>query len=248
MFDDDLPIAGSYTDSGNLRFPVEETPLNVAQAALFGQWANENAREYFDGEHNTLKENQIQELVDVDIPIREYWDYREGLAEQETLEEKFDYIAGLDLPVAKKNILINNVVDRDEKVDLSNYDDFANFEEFDFAIKNPTKYAVAKASGGYASYKKHMDELKKIEADKNANGKSISGSRKKKVLSYINSIDADYGEKLIIYKHEYPADDTYNREIIEYLNNRNDISYEEMMIILQELGFIVSADGRVSWD
>ena len=35
MFDDDFPIAGSYTDSGNLRFPVEDTAANRVQAALF---------------------------------------------------------------------------------------------------------------------------------------------------------------------------------------------------------------------
>lgn len=50
MFDDDRPIAGSYTDSGNLRFSVEDTVGNRVQAALFGQYANENARAYFDGE------------------------------------------------------------------------------------------------------------------------------------------------------------------------------------------------------
>jgi hypothetical protein len=39
----------------------------------------------------------------------------------------------------------------------------------------------------------------------------------------------------------------HNIEIIEYLNNRDDISYDEMVAILLDLGFKVSADGMVRW-
>lgn len=282
MFDEDLPIAGSYTDSGNLRYPVEDTPLNRAQAAIFGQYASSNARDYFDNERQSLKKNQIQELVDVDIPIREYWDYREGLNDQETLADKFDYIAGLDLPIDKKNILINNVVDRKEAVDLTDYDDYANYEEFDFAVKNPEKYDFLQSVGvsvaeyqsfdddtkdaynwayenpdkytlsravtdDVAVYRQYTKALNDIKADKNAEGKSISGSRKAKVIDYLNGMDADYYTKIILFKMEYNADDTYNREIIEYLNSRNDISFEEEVTILKELGFTVTADGTVRW-
>ena len=67
------------------------------------------------------------------------------------------------------------------------------------------------------------------------------------MLNYLNNLDADYYTKIILFKMEYNADDTYNREIIEYLNGRNDISFEEEVIILQELGFTVTADGTVRW-
>ena len=96
-------------------------------------------------------------------------------------------------------------------------------------------------------YRKYASELYDIKADKDENGKSISGSRKEKVLDYINNLDADYGEKIILFKNEYNADDTYNYEIIDYLNSREDISYEEMATILKELGFTVHSDGRVTW-
>lgn len=239
MFSDDHPVSGSYTASGNLRFPVEDTPLNRVQAALFGQYASENAREYFDNDYAPLKEKQIQEYIDVDIPIKDYWEYREGLKKQETLEDKFDYIAGLDLPVEKKNILINNVVDRKDEVDLEGYEDFSSLEEFDFATEYPDKYAVAKAVGGYSSYKQYASDLYGIKADKDANGKTITGSRKEKVIQYINGLNADYETKIILYKSEYPSDDTYNADIINYVNNRADLTYEERVAILTELGFRV---------
>lgn len=280
MFDEDLPVTGSYTDSGNLRFPVEDTMLNRAQAAIFGQWSSANARNYFDNERQPLKEKQIQEFAELDIPIADYWEYREGLKDKETVEEKFDYIAGLDLPVSKKNIMINNVVDRDEKVDLINYDDFGSYEEFDFAANNRKKYdwlqannvqykeynkndvsreaynwayenqegyTVSRAVSDVVTYRQITGSLNDIKADKDKNGKSISGSRKEKVASYINGLDLDYGAKLILFKTEYPSEDRYNTEIIDYLNNRQDISEEDMRTILTKLKFTVDAEGNIYW-
>jgi hypothetical protein len=282
MFSEEHPVAGSYTNSGNLRFPIEDTPANRVRSAVFGQYASENARDYFDNERQPLKEKQIAEFAELDIPIKDYWKYREGLKEQDTIDEKFDYIAGLDLPVEKKNIMINNIVDRKEAVDLSNYDDFSDYEEFDFATKNaekyeylqsinvsykeynkseesreaynwafeyPEKYYVAKAvTDDLVTYRKYASELYEIKADKDENGKTINGSRKEKVINYINGLDADYGAKLILLKKEYTSDNDYNNEIIEYLNSRNDISYEEEVIILRELGFTVDSDGTIYWD
>ena len=125
---------------------------------------------------------------------------------------------------------------------------WGNKEEYDYAYENPEKFAIAKSVGGYQAYKTYSGELYDIKADKDASGKSISGSRKNKVIDYINSLDADYGEKLILFKSEYNADDTYNTEIVEYLNSRDDLSYEDRIAILKELGFTVTADGRATRD
>ena len=119
---------------------------------------------------------------------------------------------------------------------------------YTWAYENPEKMSLAKAvAGGVVKYRQYASDLYDIKADKDIAGKSISGSRKNKVAEYINNLDADYGEKIILFKSEYTADDTYNLEIIEYLNSREDISYEEMEAILKELGFTVHADGRVTW-
>ena len=247
MFDKDLPVAGSYTESGNLRFPVEPTPENILQALLFGQWANKNAREYFDGEHKPLKENQIQEYKELDLPIAEYWKIREDMAKIPLNDDKVDYIDTLDLPLSKKNILVNNVLDRDEKVDMAGYGNYSSFEEFDFAVKNPDKYPMTKAVGGYEAYKKYSEELYEIKADKDEAGNSIRGTRKTKVIEYIEGMDADYGTKILLYKKEYPSDDSYNYDIIDYLNEREDISYAEMKTILESLDFTVDDEGNVGW-
>ncbi len=287
MFDKDLPIAGSYTDSGNLRFPVEKTPGNVLQAAVFGQYANKNAQSYFDEGYEPLKEKQIQEFKDVGIPIADYWKYIEGLSGLKTLNEKGDYIGSLDLPTEKKNILINNIADRKTPIDMSDYDKFPDFEVFDFAKKNPELYKVLQKEGisvreykekhekntfmrtddfswaannpekytlsravtdSVTSYREITSGLYDIRADKDKYGKSISGSAKRKKKEYIWSLDIDDGAKYILFRNEYKSDDTYNGAIINYLNGRNDISYEDKKTILTELDFKIDDKGRITWD
>ena len=130
---------------------------------------------------------------------------------------------------------------------ISPSDYWSKKEEYDYAYENPEKYAMTKALGGFDTYKTYTSALNDIKADKDESGKSINGSRKEKVLNYVNGLNADYGEKILLFKSEYPADDTYNYDIIEYLNNKEDISYSDMEIILKELGFTVDADGTISW-
>ena len=124
---------------------------------------------------------------------------------------------------------------------------WGNKEEYDFAYEKPEKYAVAKSVGGYEAYKGYSSELYDIKGeDMDGDGRSDTGTRKENVIDWLNELDADYYTKIILFKSEYNADDTYNYEIIDYLNSREDISYEEMETILKELGFEVS-NGNISW-
>lgn len=280
MFSEDNPVAGSYTTSGNLRFAVEDNAVNRIQAALFGQWASENAQKYIEEGRQPLKQKQIDEFAQLGLSMQDYWTYRDGLKDKKTVADKFDYISNLNVTDEQKNIMINNLLNRKEEVDMSEYENYSSYEEFDFATnnpekyeffknnnisyadysasdeskeaynwayKNPEKYVVSKAVGDVVQYKQYTRELNNIVADKDSEGNSISGSRKAKVISYLNNMDIDYGARMILYKSEYPSDDTYNVELIEYLDNRSDISYEEMITILTELGFVVDENGTVRW-
>ena len=283
MFSDDHPVAGSYTASGNLRFPVEDTFGNRVQAAMFGQYANENARDYFDNNRSALKPNQIEEYMDLDIPIRDYWDIQDGLKGLDKIGDQVDYIDSLDLPIDKKNLLINNRADRKTPIDMTGYDEFDDFEEFDWATKNPEKYdffteigisykdyqnadeetredynwayqypqyyTLSKAvTNDILEYRKYYKGMTSLKADKDANGKSISGSKKSKVMDYIFSLDIDDGAKLVLLKSQYESIDEYNEQIFEYIRDKNDLTFEEKLSILKTLGFGVSDDGTVTWD
>ena len=283
MFDDDLPVSGSYTDSGKLRFPVEDTIGNKIQAALFGQYSSENARYYFDNDIAPLGKKQIKEYQYVDIPIKDYWEYREGISNKETTGEKLEYISSLDLPINKKNVLANNAANRKNWFSMADWDKYSGLEEFDFARENPEKYEFLKENGisvekynkfdedtkaayswayenpakytmskavtdDVVEYREYASALNNIRAAKDANGNAISGSAKDKKLAYINGLNIDYGAKLILYKSQYKNDDTYNYEIVEYLNSIDSFTYEDRVAVLKELGFTVLDNGTVQWD
>ena len=378
MFSDEHPVAGSYTDKGDLRFPVDDTLVNRVQAGLFGQYASKNARKYFDNNLAPLNEKQVQEYATLGLSYDEYWAYRddmsaiskradvEGASDEDVVKSKYINSIGSELSdiQKEKERILNDAnmtaEEKEEKVgelekqfaDLvkeryNSYNhvsldgDYAKIGsyyyqwytpedgdpywrkltdsqvtkytltknagnahyvtngsvhyrrdqdgewtkisdkqlerqkevtqalgitpeeywsktdisfmpmpegEYEYAFDHPDNYAVAKAVGGYDAYTGYSKDLYNIKADKDKNGKSISGSRKEKVIDYINGLDADYGEKIILFKSEYPSDDTYNYEIIDYLNSRDDISYSEMETILKELGFNVSSDGHITWD
>lgn len=120
-------------------------------------------------------------------------------------------------------------------------------EEYDYAYENPAKYTLATTIADYETYKGYTSDLYDLKADKDEDGKSISGSRKEKVIEYVNNLDIDYGQRLLLFKSEYNADDTYNQDIIDYLNEREDVSYEQMKTILIELGFEVDGNGNIYW-
>ena len=82
-----------------------------------------------------------------------------------------------------------------------------------------------------------------FESDKDKNGKTISGSKKEKVINYINSMNLSIPEKAILIKmNNYNLED-YNKEIINYINSK-ELSSNEKIEILKELGFTIK-DGRV---
>lgn len=258
MYSDEFPLPGSYTANGKLRFPVAEDFGTKLKSAIFGQWASENAQQYIEEGRSPLSDKQTQELADTGMTIQEYWKYRDGLSAlnkrsetgQASLNEKGDYIASLDLTVEQKNILINNIAQRETPIDMTDYDKYPNFEAFDFGSQNPGKYALAQAVGGYDSYMGYRDALGDIKADYDEKGKVIPDSKKQKVVDYINGLDAEYGEKIILYVSAYPSKEsrsTYGAEIVDYLSGREDISYEDMVAILTELGYTVR-DGWVTWD
>ena len=349
MYDEDLPVAGSYTDGGNLRFTADKDLAGKIKAGLFGQYSSSEAQAYIDSGYQTIHKNSVQELVDLDMTSSEYRKYRKGLtAAKKTKDENgyikyvddnnnvywydkenktlynsdyeisnvsvtslekasstaqaFEYITNLNVSDEQKEIMFNNVVDISntdqygnvkytnkelnrqgkevtktywydedndvlynsdyeevdsskvatmtraaDKVELDNYRDFDSYEEFDFAFKNPEEYKVAKTiTDDFAEYKRFINDINDIEADKKANGTTVSGSRKKKIVSYVNSLDLTIPQKAILIRQVYSSFNDYNRQIIEYINSL-DIEYEEKMSILKSLNMKVSSSGYVSW-
>ena len=60
-------------------------------------------------------------------------------------------------------------------------------------------------------------------------------------------MNMDYGKKIMLAKLYYKSDDTYNREIINYLNNDSSVSYDEMKQILKAMGMKIDDYGNITW-
>ena len=215
MYDDNLPIAGSYTDSGKLRFEAPEDTLGKLQAAIFGQYASKNAREYFDNGYQPLTEKQINTALDAGLNINEYREYNSGIKAQENNNDKINYINNLPLENEQKNVLANEVLKRKEKVDISDYGNYGSLEEFDYANKNPGKYnAITQITDydSYNEYKKKINEIKDKYEDTN--------ERKQAVFSYINSLELNKYQKLMLQKlaSGYSIKN-YKREMQNYINS-----------------------------
>ena len=159
MYDDKLPISGSYTKTGNLRFTADESAGGILKSVLFGQYASDEAQEYIDSGYKSISKNNIEELKELDMKSSEYRKYKKNLSEAgKTNKEKIDYINKLDVKESLKSIMASNLLKR--KVDMSTYNDYGSYEEFDYAYKNPEKYAFLQDKNiSYNDYK----NVKKIK-------------------------------------------------------------------------------------
>ncbi len=67
-------------------------------------------------------------------------------------------------------------------------------------------------------------------------GKAISGSREKKVISYINSLNLSIPQKALLIKLEYNSYNTYNSDILKYITS-SDANYINKAYLVKRAGF-----------
>ena len=230
MYDKNLPIAGSYTDSGKLRFEADTSILGKLQAAAFGQYASKNAREYFDKGYSPLTEKQLNTALDAGLNVDEYRNYNSKIKEKENNDEKIDYIYNLPIKDGQKNVLANSVLNRKEDVDISNYGDYGSLAEFDYANKNPEKYQTITQITDFNSYNNYKDEIASIKEKY-----TDTNERKSAVFNYINSLKMNKHQKLMLYKLAggYSIKN-YKNEMINYINSLK-LTAEEKHTIYDEL-------------
>jgi hypothetical protein len=88
---------------------------------------------------------------------------------------------------------------------------------------------------------------KEFKADYNYKGNAISGSRKNKVVNYVNSLEMTIPQKAILIKstNTFKFND-YNNDIVSYVSNL-DLEYKEKVKLLKDLDMTVTNDGTVKW-
>jgi hypothetical protein len=133
MYDDDLPIAGSYTNSGDLRFTADESIGGKVKAALFGQWASDSAQEYVDSGFKTVKKDDIEEMIDLGMTSTEYRKLKQNIDKASETKNAKGYVKYTD---------DNGAVYWYDKTSKTLYDN--NNNESDMSILNLNKTTSTK--------------------------------------------------------------------------------------------------------
>ena len=344
MYDSSLPVAGSYTDSGNLRFTTKTDAASTARNLLFGKWSSEEAQDYLDSGYKTIPANKIQEMKDLNMNSTEYRAYRENLTkatkttndegytkytdsnnnsywydketgnlynDDGTLSDKnvlslnkanksqatADYINSLPYSEKQKNIMLNNALGKSDtitdqygfekykdsdgnvywvdtkndvlydknykevndsrlrseefinslekvsnEVDITDYNKYGDYEEYQYAISNPERYSAITQITDYKTYQEYADEIESIKNkyktsdDMTTKQKQyVSQQRKNAVFNYIDSLKLSKTKKLMLYRLAggYSISN-YKTYMFEYIDSLK-LSKKEKQAIYKEL-------------
>ena len=281
MYSNDVP--GSYTDSGDLRYTVEDDVGSKVQAALFGAYANPYSQDYIESGFKTIKKDNIEEMVGLDMNSTEYREFKKNLSKvsdtsdkngykqykdesnntywydddaeimydskykKTTLteddlikvskkEEALNYIDSLDLTDSQKNLVANNMnKSAKKKINMSDYSNYSSYEEYTYARDYPKKYSVISNIDTYDKYQEYQDEITEIKKVYSTELGYTSKQRKEAVQSYINDLDLNMYQKIMLERMAggYSIKN-YKNYIYEYLESL-DLTNDEKYVIWEEL-------------
>ena len=164
-----------------------------------------------------------------------------------TSEQRADYqkTSGKIIEDNVKNLLKSrtyNSLSDEEKADvinnIVNYSyNIAQKETLDFDISNAyyKAYQYSKL-GNISDY--YIIKSQEFTSSKDKNGKTISGSKKAKVINYINSMNIPVSQKAILINLNGYKLTNYNSKVINYVNSSNNTTADKKEI-LKSLGFEV---------
>lgn len=164
-----------------------------------------------------------------------------------TSEQRADYqkTSGKIIEDNVKKLLKNrtyNSLSDEEKADvinnIVNYSyNIAQKETLDFDISNAyyKAYQYSKL-GNVSDY--YIIKSQEFTSSKDKNGKTISGSKKAKVINYINSMNIPVSQKAILINLNGYKLTNYNSQVINYVNSSNNTTADKKEI-LKSLGFEV---------
>lgn len=119
-------------------------------------------------------------------------------------------------------------------------------DAWNWAYDNQDAYLVSQGvTEDLYTYRRYVDKIKGISGDKNEKGNTISGSKRKKIWAYIQTLPLSDGAKRLLFKQMDPDDDTYDTEVVRYVQSLG-MTYAEKKRILEKLGFKIDANGKIT--
>ena len=215
---------------------------------VVGNYGEVHDREFYKnnkGEWTKVKDEDIEEMNKFGLTAREKNNYYNTKNTISSITNKYKELSinatkeeKTELSALKKAEIINSIKGTDITDDAKTY-------LYNKYYGSDEKMNVISTLG--IDINKYLDfELQNFTSDKDANGKAIKNSKKTKMINYINNIGGTYGERIIIYKLNNMNDNTYNKDIVNYVKSQK-ISQSEKRTILEALGMEVDYAGNVRW-
>lgn len=143
---------------------------------------------------------------------------------------------------------VDGVVKDKEKEKIladSNYSDTTKSIIYKAAINSRDKKVLALEKINFPITQYLNYKAQEFVSDKDEDGESISGTKKKKVYNYLNNISSsklsDINKKIIC---KIEGISNYDKDIVNYINKQN-ISKEDKTDLLKNIGFKVDKEGYI---
>lgn len=155
------------------------------------------------------------------VKINDYLDYKTDVSGLTKNNEKIQKLKQANYSSQTKQIIYENTIGKDDEA-------YA-------AVKNVVPI------DSYLDYKSQS-----FYADKDSNGKSISGSRKQKIVDYLNSSYMRYEDKLIILGMNNKLSSSELSLVFNYVNSQSIPTNQKIAILKKVKGFTVNGN-NVNW-
>lgn len=159
----------------------------------------------------------------------------------------FEFIAKtqeLDKDIEKIKTLANSNYDENTKKAI--YENSLGKRDNKFNIMKETFTTNGLNTTKYLKYKSQEFESDKTD-DGTLNGKTVSGSKKKKVWNYIEQMDITYTQKLLLYGLEYTPSNREQTQIVNYINSLPKTQQEKLEMLSKFQGFTIYKDGTFKY-
>lgn len=149
--------------------------------------------------------------------IENYYIYKYSVKDMDS-NEKEKYLYNSDFSDDQKTLLYENIT-------LSDFSDESKY----------LSYKTAKQLGvDINSWLNYSSQ--EFKSDIAPTGKTVSGSRKKKLISFVNSLNLTIPQKASLIKMSYSSYDSYDKQIMNEVNSLN-ISFMDKAKMVKTLGF-----------
>lgn len=161
---------------------------------------------------------------------------KDDLTKSVKTQEALNYINSLDLTNSQKNIAANDLTKNSKKtIDMKEYGKYSSYDEYKYARDYPEKYSIITQITDYGTYLKYKEDISDIKKKYKIETEHDSNLRKKEIRNYINSLDLNKTQKILLEKMAggYSISN-YKSQVYDYLET-TDLSQSEKYKIWKNL-------------